>query len=607
MHFLILNSRGARLFSTFLAGLLSFAGGLARGAQTIIPAPANPWAATYLYVLDKDTNSIFINANKLFLASIRPLFPEIQTVTNLIGKDDFYLYPADLANKFRADDARVLAGGVPFVTEEANQPVGGVRTTVRVTKIPLRDQSGAVIGLRAVWYSHPQLESVQANGGVDISFPADASIFRLERKDSLGQGSAWVPQSVSSNIVGGKFTHHVASSGPQGFFRLNSGQPVKIGALLSLTGDWSTLGKNCQAAMQIGLETINLDQFSSGSPLYFTADIRDTYLDPATALTQLQSLAAAGVNVVIGPQSSAELRVLKPFADANGILLVSPSSTASSLAFTNDNLFRFCPDDTYEAGAMVALLVDDGVQAVVPIWRDDAGNQGLHDSVARLFPAQGGLVSAGVMYNAGETNFSAAIAALSAQVASALTNHPGKVAVYLAGFDEVAQVFNLARSNSVLAFVKWYGSDGVVQSVPVASNADAAQFAATHNYPCPTFGMDDRYRSVWEPLAGWIKAKSGIDADAFTLAAYDALQVAVAAYRAVGNSASVADLKSAFVQAAGTYTGATGPTLLNAAGDRDGGAFDFWSLKTGTNGFIWYRSSSFEPLAGGSGTITRYP
>jgi ABC-type branched-subunit amino acid transport system substrate-binding protein len=108
-------------------------------------------------------------------------------------------------------------------------------------------------------------------------------------------------------------------------------------------------------------------------------------------------------------------------------------------------------------------------------------------------------------------------------------------------------------------------------------------------------------------LTARIKTKSGIDADAFTLAAYDALQVAVAAYRAVGSSASIVDLKSAFVQAAGTYTGATGPTLLNAAGDRDGGAFDFWSLKASTNTFIWYRSSSFEPVAGGAGTITRYP
>jgi hypothetical protein len=67
------------------------------------------------------------------------------------------------------------------------------------------------------------------------------------------------------------------------------------------------------------------------------------------------------------------------------------------------------------------------------------------------------------------------------------------------------------------------------------------------------------------------------------------------------------DLKSAFIQVAAGYTGATGPTTLNAAGDRAGGAFDFWSLKPSTNTFIWFRSASYEPGVAGGGTLIRYP
>lgn len=571
-----------------------------------IPPPANTWAAQNLYVLDKDTNGVFVNANSLFWQSLRPAFPEIQSVADLAGRDDYYFYPADLANQFRADDRRVLTAGVPLVTVEVNEPVGGPRTVVRVTKVPLRDSRDRIIGLRAIWHSQPQLLATLVPEGVQITVPGTGGIFRLERRDDLSSASAWVPLAISSNAAAGPSTLTFPATGAQGYFRMVADQPVTIGALLSITGDWSSLGKNCQAALQAGMEAINLEQLSSGSPMRFGVEVRDTQLIPATALTQLESLARAGVKVVIGPQSSAELRVLKPFADANGILLISPSSTASSLALTNDNLFRFCPDDTYEAEAMVALLRADGIEAIVPIWRDDAGNQGLHDSTARLFAAQGGTVYPGVKYSAEETEFSAELAELSAQLTVALTN-PARAAIYLAGFDEVAEIFDLARTNLTLASVPWYGSDGVVQSQVLASNLPAARFASEHQYPCPTFGLDDRYRTIWEPVATLLKSRTGNDVDAFTLAAYDAFQVSVQAYRKVGPEPASAALRAAFIESASNYTGATGPTLLNAAGDRAGGAFDFWSLKNGPSGYVWYRSGAFQPQAGGNGIIVRFP
>ncbi len=599
------HGRGFGWLGSALALLLQVASLVAAPAiTTTLPAPVNAWAAQNLYVLDKDTNGVYINANVVFVSSLTPAFPEIKSLADLIGRNDFYFYPADLANQFRADDHKVEAGVVPFSTVEVNEPLGGPRTVVHVTKMPLRDEAGIIIGLRAVWHTHPQLEAKRVPGGLDVSFPSDAGIFQLER----GEGNAWLPVSFPATITGGKATVRLPATNQSGFFRLAANEPVRIGALLSLTGEWSSLGKVCETVLGAGLEVVNLEELSSGSPLHFTADIRDTKLSPELALEHLKSLADAGVKIVIGPQSSAEARLLKPYADANGILLVSPGSTASSLSIPDDNLYRFCPDDTYEAEALVALLQADGIQSVVPIWRDDAGNQGLHNSTARLFPATGGVISAGLQYGANETNFPAVIDQLTAQVSAALVAHPGKVGVFLAAFDEAATILRLASANSVLASVKWYGSDGLVQSTVLAGDAVAAKFAAEHFYPCPTFGLDERYRERWQPVATLIKAKSGSEPDAFALAAYDAMRVAVTAYRSASGHATFPALKAAFVQAATTYVGATGPTLLNPAGDRAGGAFDFWSLKAGANGYVWYRSAAYQPPVGGApGAITRNP
>src|SRR5215212_1410217 len=173
---------------------------------------------------------------------------------------------------------------------------------------------------------------------------------------------------------------------------------VVLGALLSLTGDWSTLGQASQAALELATADINARMEASGSPVRVRFVVADTKLDPQLAVTQAQALAGQGVRVIVGPQSSAEVRALKPWADANGVILISQGSTASSLSIPGDNIFRLVPDDVREAEAMVALLAADGVTAVVPAWRTDVGNTGLRDSVTRLFEAAGGVVTDGAPY-----------------------------------------------------------------------------------------------------------------------------------------------------------------------------------------------------------------
>jgi branched-chain amino acid transport system substrate-binding protein len=107
--------------------------------------------------------------------------------------------------------------------------------------------------------------------------------------------------------------------------------------------------------------------------------------------------------------------MIKPYADRHNILVISQSSTASSLSIPGDNIFRMCPDDGREAAAIVALMWHDGIRTVVPLWRDDAGNQGLHDSVQTAFQNLGGTVTPGFRYEPTTTDFSAATAGINFQ------------------------------------------------------------------------------------------------------------------------------------------------------------------------------------------------
>jgi branched-chain amino acid transport system substrate-binding protein len=383
----------------------------------------------------------------------------------------------------------------------------------------------------------------------------------------------------------------------QGHFR----KPTKIGVLASLTGSGSSLGKNTVAALEIAADQI---ETATKGRTRFRVLVRDTQLIPSKALDAIKDLHSRGVNIVFGPQSSSEVAAIKPYADAHNILVISQGSTASSLAIPGDNIFRLCPNDTREAEALVALLQHDGISAIVPLWRNDAGNNGLHDSVKVRFQAFGGTVTSGFRYEPTTTDFSTATASVASQVENLIAGgrDPSTVAVYIAAFDEVVDVFHSAQGNTTLSNTAWYGSDGVALSAALTADSSAAAFAASVDYPNPIFGLPDSLRSEWQPIANAIQARTGITPDAFALSAYDGLFVVQRALNDVRQpNKNFDNFKAAFVQKADAYHGVTGSTALDPAGDRLNGDFDFWAVRQEGGTYIWVRVAAYS-----NGVITLF-
>jgi branched-chain amino acid transport system substrate-binding protein len=378
-------------------------------------------------------------------------------------------------------------------------------------------------------------------------------------------------------------------------------QEVTIGGIFSLTGNWASLGVTSKAALELAVEDANA--YAAGRGITFRADVRDTKLEPATALSAVQALRTAGVKVIIGPQSSAELAAIRDYVTANGLIVVSQSSTAGSLAIAGDRIFRFTAADSLEGVASGALMWGDGVRAVVPVWRADAGNQGLHTATRRAFTARGGTVSTGVEYGATTTAFATTVAALGTQVRTALATRPAaEVGVYLAGFDEIADLFAAAAADPVLASVRWYGADGIAQSGALLARPAAVAFAETVGFPSALFGLDLTASAEWQPVATRIQQRAGSAPDAFALAVYDATRVAALAYLASPRRVDVDSLAARFVQAADSYHGTTGWTALNAAGDRAYADFDFWAIRPAGASHAWTRVAGYETR---SGTLSR--
>jgi branched-chain amino acid transport system substrate-binding protein len=379
---------------------------------------------------------------------------------------------------------------------------------------------------------------------------------------------------------------------------------LTVGALLDLKSGWTSLGRASRVTLRLAVADANDRLARSGSSMRVRLRIVDVHGSPRAARRGLRRLAAEGVRLVIGPQSSSEVAAVRALAGSLGVVLISQGSTAHSLAIRGDNVFRFVPDDVREGEALVALLKHDGVDALVPVWRQDAGNAGLATSVMRQFRRTGGSIASGTSYGTSVSNFGPVLDRVRANIASLRSQGASRVAVYLAGFGEVVQLFRTANGDSLLASAPWYGSDGVALNPGLVASPKAASFAAGVGYPNPTVGLDRAAARRSRRLAARIKARLGHRPDAFALSAYDALQVAArASVRAgVGDPAR---LKRGLRALADGYKGVSGRIALNAAGDRSFGSFDFWSVCVNGSSASWTRTWSYLATAPRHGRIVR--
>ena len=92
----------------------------------------------------KDTECRFIAVNEPFArtAGARP--------DELIGKSDFDVWPRELAERYRRDDAEVMAAGKRVCVEEPLVTAAGARTWIETIKTPVYDYEGRVIGTTGI-------------------------------------------------------------------------------------------------------------------------------------------------------------------------------------------------------------------------------------------------------------------------------------------------------------------------------------------------------------------------------------------------------------------------------------------------------------------------
>jgi len=151
---------------------------------------------------------------------------------------------------------------------------------------------------------------------------------------------------------------------------------------------------------------------------------------------------------------------VRKYANDSGIILISGSSTAPSLAIKNDTTFRLVPDDDTLAHNLVALMNREGIKVIIPLARKDVWGDGMLNAVKKEFGLKGGTMLDAVRYYPSTENFSHELSLLHSEVIRAVeVNGNSSVAVCVAAFDEILPIFSQANSDPVLSSVRWYDCD----------------------------------------------------------------------------------------------------------------------------------------------------
>ena len=345
-----------------------------------------------------------------------------------------------------------------------------------------------------------------------------------------------------------------------------------VGALLLLDNNPVWTDEREKAAMDVAVDDFNTDHELVGD-FYLNLAVQRISIAPNTdspdpdALAGLMNAHAngAGPSLYIGPSTSGNTGRVLEYANANGIVLISHSSTAPSLAMCGDNLFRMVAPDSRQGGILADLIGagGGGVTDLVMAVRDDTWGRGVDGTTAEGLG--NGTSITRVSFAESEGDWAGVAARLGAAVdsasASAAARPQGTAAVLFIGF---AGDFNsIASQGSAvpsLSSVRWFGPDGVGNSPAIIANATSLAFAKQVNITTVIFTVrDNAVNERLDPSA------------VYGPSAYDSVRIMgdaiKAAYAGSGSVPAALDVKAEIPPAAAAYSGALGNVTLDANGD----------------------------------------
>lgn len=310
---------------------------------------------------------------------------------------------------------------------------------------------------------------------------------------------------------------------------------VRLGLIGPMTGDYANYGTSTRDGAQIAVDEIN--EAGGVNGYTFVLDTQDSQGDPDSAVSAYGKLMDSGMNVSLGCVLSGEAQSVITAAVEDGILIVTPTSSAVACIEGNPNAFRVCFNDAAQGTASADYIADNNLGTKIAVFyqSDIDYSAGLYETFAAEAAAKGLEIVEEQTFTAGSnTDFSTQINAIrdsgcdlvflpiyAAEAATFLTQAAGKLdGVTYFGCDGLDGIQTKISDTSLI--------EGLMMLTPFAADAEDA---ATQSFV-------EKYVPV-----------HGTEPDQFAADGYDAVYIVKAAMEQCGKTPADADFNEAMVAA----------------------------------------------------------
>ncbi|MDA3835377.1 MAG: ABC transporter substrate-binding protein, partial [Spirochaetales bacterium] len=217
-----------------------------------------------------------------------------------------------------------------------------------------------------------------------------------------------------------------------------------------MTGDAANYGKLMSQAVRLAAEERNAAGGVAG--LNVDVIVEDSEGVPEKGQAAIEKLASVDkVNGIIGPVFSGVGMAIAPRAQAEKIIMISPSSTHADFPGIGNYIFRTVPSDGLQAAVAGAYFAQElGIKKLAVLYVKNDYSQGLYKAVAKIFEANGGKVVAVESALQGDKDFKT-------QLTRIRSANPD--AIYLPNYvAEMAQILEQAASLGITA--QFLSADG---------------------------------------------------------------------------------------------------------------------------------------------------
>jgi branched-chain amino acid transport system substrate-binding protein len=182
------------------------------------------------------------------------------------------------------------------------------------------------------------------------------------------------------------------------------GGPIKIGAVLPLTGHAAVYGKPIQEGVELAYELSGHKIGDKAAELV----VVDSQSDPDRAKSELRKLYDDGAIVAIGGVTSAEALAMVEVADSKGRTLVSPSASQPQLTGISENFYRVFPSDFAEGTVMARYAYDNlRLRNGVILAKEETYAKGIQQIFTDEFTRKGGKIVETIEFPASMGDFTA--------------------------------------------------------------------------------------------------------------------------------------------------------------------------------------------------------